>query len=217
MRIAAQAGAIGVICCRDGRCLFFGAADARRELTPLRPARACGKVVLTGEVNGGQEWKAAIGEGWVFRLVPIRAGVPAAAGTWWWIASRGAGYPDALLLATPPYNSINEREVGTTYGLRAQDAIGWNPRSFHFLTDPAALRQGQAAIRRAEQAEQSEPGQGSRAAADPKKGAAVAQLSGELMDLQAGSSAGSFAFSTQSWHRATPMRLHMPKTGHCNR
>jgi hypothetical protein len=54
-----------------------------------------------------------------------------------------AGFPDALLLATPPYNSISEREVGTTFGLRAQDAIGWNPRSFRFLTDPAAFQEGQ--------------------------------------------------------------------------
>ena len=54
-----------------------------------------------------------------------------------------AGFPDALYLATPPYNSINQREIGTTYGLRAQDAIGWNPRSFRFLTDPAAFREAQ--------------------------------------------------------------------------
>ena len=31
--------------------------------------------------------------------------------------------------------------------LRAQDAIGWNPRSFHFLTDPDALREGQKQFR----------------------------------------------------------------------
>jgi hypothetical protein len=48
-----------------------------------------------------------------------------------------------LLLATPPYDSINQREVGTTFGLRAQDAIGWNPRNFRFLTDPDAFRKAQ--------------------------------------------------------------------------
>jgi hypothetical protein len=47
---------------------------------------------------------------------------------------RGGGYPDGLLLATPPYGSLNEREIGTTYGMRAQDAIAWGPRRFHFLT-----------------------------------------------------------------------------------
>ena len=47
---------------------------------------------------------------------------------------KGGGYPDALLLGTPPYGSLNEREIGTTFGMRAQDAIAWEPRRFHFLT-----------------------------------------------------------------------------------
>jgi len=160
------------------------------------PPRVCGKVVLTGEVNGGQEWKAAIGKGWVFRLVPISA----AAGSGWDLVvdeAAGAGYPDALLLATPPYNSINEREIGTTYGLRAQDAIGWNPRSFHFLTDPAALREGQEFFKQLNDASrppQAETGQGGPVAggANPKTAAVVAQLSGQLMALQAHASAGEF-------------------------
>jgi hypothetical protein len=33
--------------------------------------------------------------------------------------------------------------VGTTFGIRAQDAIGWNPRSFRFLTDRSELRKAQ--------------------------------------------------------------------------
>jgi hypothetical protein len=53
-----------------------------------------------------------------------------------------------LLLATLPYNSINEREIGTTFGLRSQDAIGWNPRSFHFLSNPAEFREAQQWFRR---------------------------------------------------------------------
>ena len=48
-----------------------------------------------------------------------------------------------LLLATPPYESISQREVGTTFGIRAQDAIGWNPRSFRFFTNPALFRKAQ--------------------------------------------------------------------------
>jgi hypothetical protein len=100
--------------------------------------------VLTGEVKAGQEWKAAFGDGWVFRVVPIQPGKAGYSG-WDMVVDReqGAGFPDALMLATPPYDSINEREVGTTFGLRAQDAIGWNPRSFRFLTTPEALREGQ--------------------------------------------------------------------------
>ncbi len=108
------------------------------------PSPICTKVVIEGEVNAGQEWKQAFGNGWVFRMVPIRPGNSGYSG-WDLVVDRDppAGFPDALLLATPPYNSINEREVGTTFGLRAQDAIGWNPRSFRFLTDPAAFQESQ--------------------------------------------------------------------------
>ena len=103
---------------------------------------------LRGEVRAGQEWTAPIGQGWVFRVLPIQPaqdpnGVKYSG--WDLVVDREqpTGFPDALLLATPPYNSINQREMGTTFGLRAQDAIGWNPRSFRFLTSPAALAEGQ--------------------------------------------------------------------------
>jgi hypothetical protein len=104
-------------------------------------ASSCKKIVLHGEVNAGQVWQASLGQGWEFRIQPIEAGYSG----WDLVVDREqpAGFPDALLLATPPYNSINEREIGTTFGLRAQDAIGWNPRSFHFLIDPAAFRRAQ--------------------------------------------------------------------------
>lgn len=99
---------------------------------------------MKGEARAGQEWRIEIGRGWVFRLVPIAPGQNSYTG-WDLVVDRDqpAGFPDALLLATPPYNSINEREIGTTFGLRAQDAIGWNPRTFRFLISPAALHYGQ--------------------------------------------------------------------------
>ena len=107
----------------------------------------CRKIVLMGEVSAGEEWKAGIGQGWILRVVPIDAtktpaGLDPYSG-WDLVVDRvqPAGFPDALFLATPPYNSINEREIGTTFGVRAQDAIGWNPRSFRFLTDLAAFRE----------------------------------------------------------------------------
>lgn len=104
----------------------------------------CQKIVMKGEVKAGQEWKAPIGEGWVFRVLPIQSGSANYSG-WDLVVDREqpAGFPDALLLASPPYDSINEREVGTTFGVRAQDAVGWNPRSFRFLTDVTAFREGQ--------------------------------------------------------------------------
>lgn len=109
----------------------------------------CEKIVMMGEVTAGQEWKAAIGEGWVFRVMPIQPGSPGYSG-WDLVVDREqpAGFPDALMLATPPYDSINEREVGTTFGVRAQDAIGWNPRSFRFLTNPAFFKESQQHFQR---------------------------------------------------------------------
>jgi hypothetical protein len=120
------------------------------------PQSHCTKVVMKGEVNAGQEWKTDLGQGWVFRVVPIEPGHSSESSGytgWDLVVDRsvdrfgGAGHPDALLVATPPYYSISEREVGTTFGLRAQDAIGWNPRSFHFLTDANAFRESQKQFR----------------------------------------------------------------------
>jgi hypothetical protein len=108
------------------------------------PSTQCRRVELQGQVDAGKEWRQPIGQGWVFRVIPIKPGAKGYSG-WDLVMDRvsGAGFPDALLLATPPYDSINQREVGTTFGLRAQDAIGWNPRSFRFLTSPTELRKAQ--------------------------------------------------------------------------
>jgi hypothetical protein len=153
---------------------------------PPRPA-ACIRVRLTGMVNLGQEWKTPLGEGWVFRILPIVPGPNGYTG-WDLVVDRDppAGYPDALLLATPPYNSINEREVGTTFDLRSQDAIGWNPRSFHILTNPAAFLQGQQLFLDLSRRLQSQSG------ASAKEDPAVARLIQQLMALQAEAAAGEF-------------------------
>src|SRR5579863_2014758 len=104
----------------------------------------CQRVAIEGESGVGREWKTELGQGGVFRVVPIG---PSKAGYTGWdlVVDREppAGFPDALLLATIPYDSINEREIGTTFGLRAQDAIGWNPRSVRFLTDSRDFREAQ--------------------------------------------------------------------------
>lgn len=116
-----------------------GAAGAK-----ARTPQSCEKIVLTGEVSAGHEWKAAFGEGWIFRVVPIPDDRTApGVGGWDLVVDRGrpAGYPDALLLASPPYHIINEREIATTFGLRAQDALGWNPRKFRFMTSRQAFRE----------------------------------------------------------------------------
>jgi hypothetical protein len=163
-------------------CGVLVLATATGQAGTLRAA-SCQKIVLIGEVIAGQEWKAEIGQGWVFRVMPIGPASASYSG-WDLVVDRDqpAGYPDALLVATPPFNSINEREVGTSYGLRAQDAIGWNPRSFRFLTNPAAFRQVQAAYLEMSRNRQLGPGEGassgSKAAAgsQPDKSLATAKL-----------------------------------------
>ncbi len=160
---------------------FLSTIAPRVLAAPPRPD-ACTRVAFTGMVSLGQEWKTPLGEGWVFRFVPIVPG-PFGYTGWDLVVDRDppSGYPDALLLATPPYSSINEREIGTTFGLRAQDAIGWNPRSFHFLTNPAAFLQGQKLFLALS---------GQLSAASAKEDPAVAELTRQLADLQAGAAAG---------------------------
>ena len=164
------------------------------SLASATDARSCKKVVLTGEVSAGREWKAAFGEGWVFRVLPIETGKTGPGQSvysgWDLVVDRElpAGFPDALLLATPPYNSINEREVGTTFGLRAQDAIGWNPRSFRFLSNHMAFRESQRLY-------QSLSRDGQLRLVGPElynQKTPEAQSTRRLMELQRQSSAGEF-------------------------
>jgi hypothetical protein len=123
-----------------GIALLVFSTLASGAATP--PKAACMRVVFEAEVTAGGYWTIPLGEGWVFRVVPITP-LQAAYSGWDLVVDRQppAGFPDALLLATMPYNSINEREIGTTFGLRAQDAIGWNPRSFRFITSPGDFRE----------------------------------------------------------------------------
>ena len=172
------------------------------SLLMLSPAVAaasseqCKRVVIQGQVEASKEWSHPIGQGWIFRLVPIKAGEKGYSG-WDLVVDRagGAGFPDALLVATPPYDSINQREVGTTFGVRAQDAIGWNPRSFRFLTDPDAFRKAQKLYF----ALHSNPDTDKRGreivqVAEPSKPANEPQtsVSDSLMDIAAQSASGQF-------------------------
>jgi hypothetical protein len=136
-----------------------------------------------------------MGRGWVFRVLPIQPGKAGYSG-WDLVVDReqAAGYPDALLVATPPYNSINEREVGTTFGLRAQDAIGWNPRSFRFLVSPEAFRESQKLFLSLDRAGMLQPVSqkltGRNAAESQSK--LEANSSRRLMELERQSSTGEF-------------------------
>lgn len=147
----------------------------------------CARVELTGLVNAGQEWETPLGQGWVFRVIPIVPGPQGYTG-WDLVVDRDppAGYPDALLLATPPYHSVNEREIGTTFGLRSQDAIGWNPRSFHFLTNPAAFFKGQKLFLALSSRLHAPGGASQKSDSDPD----AARLTHQLMAMLSGSAAG---------------------------
>ena len=130
----------GAICVACSMMLGISLLAPGTAAAALSPGQ-CRQLVIRGQVSAGNGWNEPIGENWVFRLVPIEPGEKGYSG-WDLVVDRvgGTGFPDALLLATPPYDSINQREVGTTFGLRAQDAIGWNPRSFRFLTDSAEFQ-----------------------------------------------------------------------------
>ena len=147
------------------------------------PAHTCQRVGFQGEVSAGKEWRAELGEGWMFRVLPI---APAEYSGWDLVVDRDppAGYPDALLLATLPYDSINQREIATTFGLRAQDAIGWNPRTFRFLSDPAEFRQAQQWFRQLA-AQGAAPDRGSSNPTSPS-------IPEHLLQLQSHASSGQF-------------------------
>ena len=142
-------------------------------------------MTLNGAVSAGQAWSAAIGEGWTFEVLPIQPHSNHYSG-WDLVVDRipGAGFPDALLLATPPYNSINEREIGTTYGLRAQDAIGWNPRTFSFILDPGAFKLAQSLYLQLQK-------DGAFSKAEPANQADATAMS-RLIDLQQRAAKGEF-------------------------
>jgi len=168
--------------------MFLGLVGAM-GLAGAQAQSTCQKIVLFGDVSIGHEWKAPIGQGWFFRVIPIQSANLTYSG-WDLAVDRDppAGFPDALLLATPPYNSINEREVGTTFGLRAQDAIGWNPRSFRFVTDPVEFEKAQVAYRELARLGglRARAASGSASGPTPEQAAATRKLIGLLRSSASG-------------------------------
>src|SRR6202035_3527974 len=188
MRTRTPAGTIANFVRRCAGIVLLGFAAMPGSARAAAPV-SCKKVVLAGEVNAGQTWQTALGQEWVFRILPVPPGQAGYSG--WDLAvdrEPPAGYPDALLLATLPYNSINEREIGTTFGLRAQDAIGWNPRSFRFLSNPAEFKQAQRWFLELSQSAfaagaEGKPGTSTKRAADTMA---------RLLELEKGASHGEF-------------------------
>jgi hypothetical protein len=96
----------------------------------------CMEAKLEGEVQHGQVWSHPIGNGLQVMLDPLASG---------WIlrvlpASGPRPQHDYAELATPPYDSVSPLLLSTDFSFRAQDAVGWNPRRFHFAPDAASYR-----------------------------------------------------------------------------
>ena len=169
-----------------GHTSALGSAKIARVKAGAKPSpvqKFCQEIFLNGEISAGKEWSAPIGEGWVFRVFPISTPKSVEASRqysgWDLVVDRatGGGFPDALMLATPPYDSLNEREIGTTFGMRAQDALGWTPRRFRFFTAPEALARGQMLYGEL---------------MNPKKEGRSGKVESELLALIQGSSQGEF-------------------------
>jgi hypothetical protein len=96
----------------------------------------CKAVVLEGQVAAGQSYAQQFSLDWIFYFEPIASG--------WMVRVLRAGVPrtdhDGAELATPPYRSVTPLAVTTDFSFRAQDAIGWNPRRFHYTKDAAVFQ-----------------------------------------------------------------------------
>jgi hypothetical protein len=101
---------------------------------PTKPV--CRSAVIEGELDAGQQFSQIIGgglkvyfqpihSGWILRVLPISGPAPE---------------HDYAELATPPYQSVTPLSISTDFAFRAQDAVGWNPRRFHFATSAASFQ-----------------------------------------------------------------------------
>jgi hypothetical protein len=100
--------------------------------------------MIEGELNAGKPFSQPIGGGLKLYFQPIQSG---------WIlrilpASGPPGEHDYAELATPPYQSVSPLSISTDFAFRSQDAIGWNPRRFHFATSAVSFRKLQDAYLR---------------------------------------------------------------------
>jgi hypothetical protein len=103
-------------------------------------------VEIEGEVRAGTGFERPIGGGLEVYLQPIAAGwILRVIPTGGWTGAPGA--MDYAQVATPPYNSVTPLSVSTDFSFRAQDAVGWNPREFHFVTDHATYARLSDAVR----------------------------------------------------------------------
>jgi hypothetical protein len=97
---------------------------------------SCRQAVIEGEVREGQYFERRLGNGLEVMLEPLASG---------WILrvlpyGEARGPHDHAELATPPYQSVNPLLISTDFSFRAQDAVAWNPRRFHYAASVSEFR-----------------------------------------------------------------------------
>lgn len=184
----------------------FGPAglQTRSNSARLRPSTtpACRVSVVEGEVTEGKGFEQEIGNGLKLWLQPIASG---------WIvrvipAAGPIGDHDYAELATPPYQSVTPLSLSTDFSFRAQDAVGWNPRRFHFASSEAEFQRLEEVYRRYEEAGANPP-----ATIEVELGDEVAQASeGKLTIVDARLVPG----SADQWKMAAAVSNQFEKTAH---
>ena len=115
----------------------------------------CHQVELGGTVTAGGSFRKAfapgldfvleaVPKGWVIRVLPSAGTKPE---------------QDFAEVATPPFRSINPLLLTTDFGFRSQDVVGWNPRSFRFVTNASEFSEAQRAYRAATSSSHATPEQ----------------------------------------------------------
>lgn len=125
LRLFCRVTAAGLLALAPGTTVAGKSGAAKQD---------CRAVVLDGEVEAGQAYRKVFAPGLEFFLEPLKSG---------WIIRvlemRGGqeirGPHDWAEVATPPYRSVSPLLISTDWAFRAQDAAGWNPREFRYVTD----------------------------------------------------------------------------------
>jgi hypothetical protein len=175
-----------------------------------KPAGACRRASIEGEVDAGKPFSQAIGNGLEVYLQPIHSG--------WILRVLPVAGPmpehDYAELATPPYNSVTPLSISTDFAFRAQDAIGWNPRRFHFAASAAAYGRLYTLYGMYEKAVAMPPGAGRASAMakleQPISGEIAKSPEGTLTILDSRLEAG----TADQWRMAAAVASHFSETAH---
>jgi hypothetical protein len=99
---------------------------------------------LSGRIARGEVFRKDIPGGLEFLLLPT-ASDPGAVEGWTIQVSPKGAHPrerdDFVWVVTPPYRGYNARDLDTSYGTPAKEAVGYSPREFHFVLDCAGHQQ----------------------------------------------------------------------------